>query len=203
MEFVTFDDFDGTIQDFLDGSGEFLAAIAPVRQHVGNARQRLPVKGKSLKGALPVRDVGGRDVNEMRQALRVYADMALDSGNLFPCVIAFVFGGIRIFHALRVNDQKTCLLVAPAALSNLANRFFLRPPQGRSLFPLPVSRSICANIRSNFSMSGSLSGASAIDSRSSAHKAIRRKHRINPTAGGSSSSDMIPIKAVSSQIERE
>ena len=121
MKFVALDDFDGTIQDFLDGLGEFFSAISSVGEHVRHARQCVLMEGEALDGAFPVGDVGGRDMDEMRQPLRVHADMPLDSRYFLSSVVAFVFRRVRILHALRVNDQKACLLVPPKVLSDLAN----------------------------------------------------------------------------------
>ena len=55
----------------------------------------------------------------------------LDAGDLFARVVALLFGGVGVLHALCINNNEAGLLVAPLFLAGLANRFFLRPVPGR------------------------------------------------------------------------
>lgn len=55
--------------------------------------------------------------------------MAFDAGHLFPSVVAFGAGAVRVFHALCINDAKARLGVASLFLSSRANLIFLMPLQ--------------------------------------------------------------------------
>ena len=39
--------------------------------------------------------------------------MSLDTANLLACIVAFFHGGIRVLHALRINDQESGFFMAP------------------------------------------------------------------------------------------
>lgn len=96
---------------------------------------------KAFERARPIRHVGGRHQQHMRQSLRVHADMAFDARDQLATVKTLLFRRIGILYALRVNDEETGFFVPTIALSLLANHFFLKPPQGYSLFHLHTARS--------------------------------------------------------------
>lgn len=85
----------------------------------------------------PIRDLGCRYTNRVRQSLVINGDMALDSRYLFTRIVSFVLGGIGIFDALRINDQKGGLCVPTMFDAGRANLIFLKPaPTGLLRFPL-------------------------------------------------------------------
>jgi hypothetical protein len=83
-------------------------------------------------------------MDHVRQPVCIDADVAFDARHQLAAIKAFLFGGVRVFDALRVNDQKSCVGIPTKALSDLANHIFLmRPPEG---CPRPsLWRSIFAN----------------------------------------------------------
>ena len=66
----------------------------------------------------------------MRQTLRVNRYMPLDTANLLARIVAFFYGGIRVLHTLRINNQESGCFMASllAALRNYL--IFLMLPQG-------------------------------------------------------------------------
>ena len=78
---------------------------------------RVPVPAGSL---FYPRNIRRRYRKGMRQTLRVNRDMLLDTANLFARIVAFFHGGIRVLHALRINNQESGCFMAPllAALRN-------------------------------------------------------------------------------------
>ena len=66
----------------------------------------------------------------MRQTLRVNRYMPLDTANLLARIVAFFHSGIRVLHALRINNQESGHFMAPllAALRNYLILLVL--PQG-------------------------------------------------------------------------
>jgi hypothetical protein len=68
----------------------------------------------------------------MWQTLGVYGNVALDTRDLFACVIALVICTVGIFYALRINDQKACQGVAPLFHAGRANLIFLKPAPARA-----------------------------------------------------------------------
>jgi hypothetical protein len=136
----------------------------------------------------------------MRQAICINAYVAFDARHKLAPVKAFLFGCICILHALRVNDQKSCVGIPTKALSDLANHIFLmRPPEG--YLRLPSSGSISQNKRSNFPMRGTLQATFSTGIRFSAHIEPRRIPHINQAFLASFSFSLFPKQVgLSSQI---
>ncbi len=61
----------------------------------------------------------------MGQSLRIDGNMAFDSTYLFARVVAFVLGGIRVFHALGINDQIAAVYAPTMFDTGRANLIFL------------------------------------------------------------------------------
>jgi len=136
----------------------------------------------------------------MRQPLRVDHDMTLDSRNLFAGVVPFAFGAIGILDALRINDAKCRLLVAPKADAGRANRIFLMPAPAGSIHLPTASCSICGNTNTPRPISGNRSATSATGNRSSIHTARRKILHIDRFALASSFSARFPVAHALFQI---
>ena len=144
------------------------------------------VKHKRHQRTFSIRYIRRRYCNGMRQALRIDHNMALDSRNLFASVVALAFRAVRIFDALRINDAKRRLLVAPKADAGRANLIFLTPALADSiLLPLAL-HSICENTNTPPPISGNRSAAFAIDIHFSVRTARRKIFRRDRFALASS-----------------
>lgn len=131
MEFAAFGDFDGTAEDVPYAIGKFLARIASIGKHIGDITQVGLVQTEGFQCARSVGDIGGGDMNCVRQALRIHCKMPLDARHQFAPIVPFFFCRIRVLDALRVNDDEAGVLEPTTALSHLANHIFLRlPPRG-------------------------------------------------------------------------
>jgi hypothetical protein len=64
--------------------------------------------------------------------------MSLDAGNLFACIVSFLFCTVGIVDALRVNNNEAGCGLAPQFLAGLANRFF----KARSRALIPADRAL-------------------------------------------------------------
>ena len=112
MQFTAFSDLHGRPGQLPDGVGERQAGVAAIHQDRGHRRQAVLVPRDGVKRPLAVGDICGSDGYCMGQPLRVNHDMAFDAGHLFPRVVAFGAGAVRVFHALCINDAKARLGVA-------------------------------------------------------------------------------------------
>ena len=145
------------------------------------------MKHKRHQRAFAIRHIRRRHRNGVWQPLRIDHNVALDSRNLFAGIVPFAFRAIGILDALRINDAKRRLLVAPKADAGRANRIFLMPAPAGSI-PLPTaSYSICGNTNTPRPISGNRSATSATGNRFSAHTTPRKIFRINRFALASSS----------------
>jgi len=126
MKFAASGDFDGTAEHGLYALGKCLTRIARIGQHILDFRESGFVQAECGKRSGPVGDVGGRDVNRVREALRIDGEMAFDARDQLPPIIAFLFGGIRVLDALRINDDEAGLFGPTIALSHRASHIFLR-----------------------------------------------------------------------------
>jgi len=131
VEFIAFDDLDGSPQTVHYTIGEGLARVASIHQYAFDASEIRFAAVQGLQGALPIRDLSGGYGDGMGKALRVHPDMTFDAGNLLARVIALLFGTVGILYALRINDQEAGQDVAPLFLAGRANGFFLRPAPER------------------------------------------------------------------------
>jgi len=178
MKLAAFGDLDGSAKNIFDACSERLAGVTAIDPHIDNMDQIAFIESKAFQGSCAIRDVGGRDVDHMRQTVCVHADMPLDTGHKLAAVKALLFGCICILHALRVNDEEAGLRAPTKALSDLANRIFLKPlPRG--CLQLRVSGSILQNKRGNFPMRENLRATSATGSRFSAQTEPRRIPHIS------------------------
>jgi hypothetical protein len=146
-----------------------------------------------------IRDICGRYRHTMRQSLGIYGDMALNPGYFLASVISFFLCGIRVFHALRVNDAEACFLCPTIADTDLANDVFLTLPR-ECLVSLPAAHSRSENMHARSSISDSLTATSATDTRSSTHAARRSRHHTNQCFAAVSSSVLPLTEELSSQI---
>lgn len=74
-----------------------------------------------LNGASPISNISSRDVDCMRQSVRIDGNVALNPGYLLASIVALFTGSIRILDALRVNDAKACVRRTTMADADLAN----------------------------------------------------------------------------------
>ena len=81
--------------------------IAAIDKNMDNIGQIAFVQRKTFQGSRPVDDVGCGDVDHVGQPIGVDADMPLDSRNQLAAIKALLLGSVRVFDALRVNDQKS------------------------------------------------------------------------------------------------
>jgi hypothetical protein len=129
-------------------------------------------------------------MDHVGQTVGINADMTFDAGYQLAAIKAFVFRRVRVFDALRVNDEKAGLRVATKALSDLANHIFLKPlPRGCTLC-LPAADSILQNMRSNSPILENHPATSATDIRFSAHIKSHRIPHINQALSASFSSSL-------------
>ena len=181
MQFTPFGDLHRSPDQVPDGVGERLAGIAAIHQNRSHRRQAVLVLPDGVERTLAVGVIRCGDRHRMGQPLRVNHDMPFDAGHLFSRIIALGMGAVRVFHALRVNDAKTRLGVAPLSLSGRANLIFLRPaPAGSRRFQ--VGRSTKQNNGVRYATSGSRWATSAIGSRFSASTGWHRTRRTNQHA---------------------
>jgi len=135
MEFAAFGNFDRSAQRFFYAIGKRLAHITAVGQHILHIGQSGFMEEECFQRTGSVGDIGGGHVNEVRESLRVYTDMALDARHQFATIIAFFFRSIGVLYALGINDDETGFLFPSIALSGLANQLFLKPPPASCLCP--------------------------------------------------------------------
>ena len=158
------------------------------------------MKHKRHQCAFSIRHIRRRHGNGVRQALRIDHNMALDPRNLFASVVPFAFRTIAILDALRINDAKRRLLVAPKADAGRANRIFLMPAPAGSIHLPTAAYSICGNTNTPRPISGNRSATSAIGNRFSAHTIPRKIFRIDRFSLASSSFARFPVAHALFQI---
>ena len=136
----------------------------------------------------------------MWQSLRINHNVALNPRNFFACVVSFAFRAIRILDALRINDAKRRLLVAPKADAGRANRIFLMPAPAGSIHLPKASYSIYGNTNTLRPISENRSATSATGNRSSTRTERRKILRIDRFALASSFSARFPAARALFQI---
>ena len=95
------------------------------------------MKHKRHQRAFSIRYIRRRHSNGVWQPLRIDHNVTLDPRNLFAGIVPFAFRAIGILDALRINDAKRRLLVAPKADAGRANLIFLTPaPAGLTHLPM-------------------------------------------------------------------
>ena len=109
-----------------------MPGIAAIGQDIDDVAQRLFVHGERLQCAFSIRDLRRRDRDRMGQALDIYRNMTLDAGYFLARVIPFLFCGVGVFHALRINNHEAGLRAPSMADAGLDNRIFLMPAQAGS-----------------------------------------------------------------------
>jgi len=128
MQFAALGDFDSCAQHFVGCRRERFSGIAAVGQYILHFCQIIFAQGKSLQSAGAIRDIGGRDMDHVRQTVGIDTNVALDAGHQFTAVKAFVLCRVRVLYTLRINDQKCSVRVPPKASPYGANHIFLTPP---------------------------------------------------------------------------
>jgi len=136
----------------------------------------------------------------MWQSLRINHNVALNPRNFFASVVSFAFRAIRILDALRINDAKRRLLVAPKADARRANRIFLMPAPAGSIHLPKASYSICGNTNTPRPISENRSATSATGNRSSTRTVRRKILRIDRFALASSFFARFPVARALFQI---
>ena len=136
----------------------------------------------------------------MWQPLRINHNVALNSRNFFASVVSFAFRAIRILDALRINDAKRRLLVAPKADARRANRIFLMPAPAGSIHLPKASYSIFGNTNTPRPISENRSATSATGNRSSTRTVRRKILRIDRFALASSFFARFPVARALFQI---
>ena len=152
--------------------------------------------------ATPIRHICRRHGNRMRQTLRINYNVALDTRNLFTCVVSFVFRTVCILDTLRINDTKRRLLVAPKAGAGRANLIFLMPAPAGSIHLPTALHSIYENTNTPRPISENRSVAFATDTRFSARTTPHKIFRISRFFLAWSSSALFPVFLGSFQTVR-
>ena len=65
------------------------------------------------QAAFSIRDIRRRHRKSMQQILRVNRYMPLDVAHFLVGIAAFFHSGIRVLHALLINDQESSFFMAP------------------------------------------------------------------------------------------
>ena len=118
-------------QGFLDRLRKGLTDRAAVSQHALPLAQVGLASVHRRQSPLVVRHLGRGYRNGMRKTLPIHHDVALDSTDLFACVIALERCCVRVLHALRVNNQDRRAGVARQSHAGRANLIFLKPAPKR------------------------------------------------------------------------
>ena len=132
------------INNSLNFRGKGFSCIASIGQNIFNTLKTVHIAFYRQQGSRAIRNIGRRNLYGMRKPLGVDEDMPFDARNLFPRIIAFLFGRVRVLHALRVDDQKTCPGFAPLFGTGRANPLFLTRAPAR-FFPQHLEHSIAEN----------------------------------------------------------
>jgi len=158
------------------------------------------VKHKRHQCAFSICHICRRHCDSMWQPLRINHNVALNSRNFFASVVSFAFRAIRILDALRINDAKRRLLVAPKADARRANRIFLMPAPAGSIHLPKASYSIFGNTNTPRPISENRSATSATGNRSSTRTERRKILRIDRFSLVSSFSARFPVAHALFQI---
>lgn len=141
------------------------AGIPTIDENRSHLCQSLFLSLDRLQRPIAIRHLRRGHADRMGQALRIDHDMALDARNFLAGVVAFVPRAVGILHALRINDAKTRLDVAPLFDTGRANLIFLKPAPAGSIL-LHRARSTAQNRSVRCAISENRSVACAIGSRS-------------------------------------
>ena len=167
-------------QYFFHGIGEGLPCIAAIHQDILHLAERRPMPREGFERTGAIGDVGGRDVDGVRQPRRIHRTMTLDAGHLLAAVVAFFFRGVRVLHTLRVNHDEAGFLGPTPVFADRAHPIFLAPLRGGCRrYCLRVSHSTGYNIRGTSAISENHWATFASGTRFSERTKHRRKPRIN------------------------
>jgi hypothetical protein len=121
VQLASLDDFNGRSNDIFDRVGKRLTHVAAIDQNVSDSRQACLGGGNHRHRTRLVADVGGRDVQGMRETVRVNRDMPFNTRDFLAGVVTLFRSRIRVLDGLCINNQKSGVRAATMVLSNLAN----------------------------------------------------------------------------------
>ncbi len=104
MQFISFSDLYGRIEEFLDGRCKLLTAIATVNQEIDNRQQFVFVLPGHSDRASSISDISGCHQDGMRQAERVNVNVTFNAGYLLSGVIAFFSRRVGVLDALSISN---------------------------------------------------------------------------------------------------
>lgn len=106
MQLVSFCYLNVGDNQFLHRPTERLSTITAVGQHIEYSGKLPLVLGNHQQCARSVANIGGGDMQSVRQPLRINGDMPLYPGDLLSRIVAFQPRRVGVFNALRVHDDK-------------------------------------------------------------------------------------------------
>ena len=74
--------------------------VAPIDEHTLHAGEMGLAAVNGLQSPLAIRHIGRCDLNRRGKSLAIDRHGALDALSLFPRVVAFALGGLRVLHTL-------------------------------------------------------------------------------------------------------
>ena len=130
MQFVSFGNLYLRTNQLLYRRSKCLTRITTVGKDFLYRAKIISVTFQCHQAAFSIRNIRRRYRKSMRQTLRVNRYMSLDTAHFLTGIVAFFHGGIRVLHALRINNQESGCFMAPllAALRNYL--IFLMLPKG-------------------------------------------------------------------------
>ena len=106
---------DGCRNNFADVTGIKLSFIFVYNPMTLSPSDKLSLLyAKPLQRALAIADIGGRDMDRMRQAVRIDRQVTLDAADLFASVIAFLARRVGVLDALGIDNAERRLRGRPS-----------------------------------------------------------------------------------------
>lgn len=192
VKLAAFGDLHGSAKQVIDGLGKRFACISGVCEQGAHLAEVLRIEAECNQRTFSVGHLRGRHGKGMRQSLRVHRDMPLDPRHFLARIVTFLFGRVRVFDALRINDQIRRLFFPSRFFADLSNLIFLMPAPAGLAGPFPVFLSTWQNTHTPSSTSDTPSAAASIGIPSSAHTAARRTPHTNPPLWAASASSLPP-----------
>ena len=120
MQFVSFGNLYLRTNQLLYRRSKCLTRITTVGKDFLYRAKIISVTFQCHQAAFSIRNIRRRYRKSMRQTLRVNRYMSLDTAHFLTGIVAFFHGGIRVLHALRINNQESGCFMVPllAALRN-------------------------------------------------------------------------------------